>query len=186
MKRLTPVFIVLFLLWGCGRTNSEMERAMALREKLLKSSGSTFNAVITADYGEKIYTFEMKCQIDGIGNLSFEVKQPQTISGITGTVSEEGGTLTFEDQVLAFEMLADGQITPVSAPWLVVHTLRSGYISACGKDDDGLHIQIDDSYAEDTLQVDVWTNETDLPVQAEILWEGRRIVTVSVKDFTIV
>ncbi len=183
MRRLVSVLVVLLLLTGCKSENVAMERAISLRDKMLKSGGCQFNASVIADYGEKYYTFEMKCQIDKLGNLSFEVIKPETISGIKGTVSEEKGALTFDDKVLAFELMADDQITPVCAPWIMIHTLRSGYISACGASGDGLHMQIDDSYAEDALQLDIWTNETDLPIQGEILWKGRRILTVSVTDF---
>lgn len=186
MKRLLAALFVLIMLTGCAENGAELSRAMALREKLLKSNGCCFDAVITADYGEKIYTFGMKCEVDASGNLSFEVTEPATISGITGTISEKGGALKFDDQVLAFETLADGQITPVSAPWLLIHTLRSGYINACGENGSGLHMQIDDSYAEDALHMDIWTEKNDLPIRCEILWQGRRIVSIDVKDFTIV
>lgn len=183
MRRLISVLIVLLLITGCRGEDAAMERAMSLRDKMLKSNGCQFSASVTADYGEKLYTFEMKCQIDKFGNLSFEVVKPETISGIKGTVSDDRGALTFDDKVLAFELMADGQITPVCAPWILIHTLRGGYISGCGIDGDGLHMQIDDSYAEDALQMEIWTNETDIPIQGEILWKGRRILTVSVADF---
>lgn len=185
MKRVLAVLLMLLALTGCGNNVSELNRAIALREALLKSEGCTFVTVITADYGEKVYSFRMQCQADKSGNITFEVTDPDTISGITGTVSEEAGKLTFDDEALMFQLLADGQVTPVSAPWLLLHTLRSGYISACGNDGNGLHIQIDDSYADDALQIDIWTDENDIPIRAEVLWQSRRVVSMDVENFTI-
>lgn len=185
MKRAFAVLLIAVLLAGCG-SDSALDRAMALRERLLQSDGCVFDAVVTADYTQKVYTFTMKCQADQLGNLSFAVTDPETICGITGTVSHEGGKLTFDDQVLAFEMLADGQVTPVSAPWLLVQTMRSGYIKSCTQDDGQMRITIDDSYADDALQLDIWINEENVPVRAEILWQGRRILTLAVRNFTYV
>lgn len=185
MKRVFAVLMMVFLLSGCG-SGDGMDRALALRERLLKSNGCAFDAVITADYGEKIYTFSMHCQADNHGDLTFTVTDPQTISGITGTISQQGGNLTFDDQALAFEMLADGQVTPVSAPWLLIHTLRSGYLASCGEDHDGLRVGIDDSYEADALHLDIWLDGDDLPIRGEILWQGRRVVSVEVRNFSYV
>ena len=184
MKRVLAVVLVMFIISGCANISSELDRTMRLRNRLLNGDGCTFDAVITADYGEKFYTFSLKCQSDRSGNVVFEVIQPETISGITGTITEDGGKLTFDDQALAFELLADGQITPVSAPWIMLHTLRGGYINACGRENDGLYIQIDDSYSEGNMHVDFWTDAQDKPVRAEIIYQGKRIVSIDVENFT--
>lgn len=159
---------------------------MALRERLLQSNGYSFEAEITADYGDKIYEFSMLCTVDKSGNLMFSVTEPESISGISGTISGSGGRLTFDDTALTFELLADGEVSPVSAPWLLVRTLLGGYLSSCGTDGDDLRLTIDDSYEEDALQLDVWLDSDDLPDRAEILWQGRRVLSLDVEDFTFV
>lgn len=185
MKRVFAIVLILGLLTGCGAGEAEIDRAMALRQKLLESSGCSFDAVITADYGDKIYTFTMACKADKTGDLTFTATDPETIAGISGKISDEKGHLTFDDQVLAFELLSEGQVTPVSAPWLVLHTLRGGYLSACGSDGENLRISIDDSYEDDAMHLDIWLDSSDLPVRAEILWKGRRIISVDIRNFTI-
>lgn len=183
MKRLLAVLLVLLTFTGCKNTGSGMNRAMVMRDKLLKSSGCSFTVNITADYGEKFYTFVMNCTADQDGAVQFEVVSPESIAGIRGCLSGEGGKLTFDDQVLMFEMLADGQITPVSSPWILMRTLRSGYINGCGAEADGLRLQIDDSYEEDTLHLEIRTDNNDLPVYAEIIYKNRRIVSMEVENF---
>jgi len=84
---------------------------------------------------------------------------------------------------LIFELLADGQITPVSAPWILIKTLRSGYLNACTYTDNGLMLIIDDSYEEDALQLDIWLNDENIPTEAEILWDGRRILSLQISNF---
>ncbi len=176
--------VLLLLLCGCSGKNEELDRAMALRAQLLGHDCS-FDAEITADYGDKLYTFSVYCEGDPQGNLGFRVKQPESIADITGQVAAEGGKLTFEDTALAFPLLADGQVTPVSAPWLLLKTLQGGYLTSAGMEEELLRLTINDSYEDDALQLDIWLDGEDKPVLAEILYDGRRILTVSVSNFQI-
>ena len=61
MKRIAAVMCVVLLLTGCSGADMELDRAMALREKLLAAAGCSFGAVVTADYGNLSYTFSMQC-----------------------------------------------------------------------------------------------------------------------------
>jgi len=183
MKRVIAVILLLIVFSGCGEKDGALDRPMTLRKKLLDGNGCRFDATITADYGDAVYTFSMECQADAQGNLTFTVKAPETISGITGVISDSRGKLTFDGQALAFAMLADGHVTPVSAPWLLIKTLRSGYLNACGNDGEYTKISIDDSYEADALHLDVWIDGNLLPVRGEILWQGRRVVSLEVGNF---
>lgn len=158
--------------------------AMSLRDRLLSSNGCTFDSKITADYGEELYVFSVFCEADKEGSVAFCVNSPESISGVKGRIDTSGGKLTYEDKVLGFSMLADGQIAPVCAPWIFLKTLRSGYITACQKDGDGYIVQIEDSYQEDALHLDIWLDEEQNPLFAEILWQGRRILSLNVENFS--
>lgn len=182
MKRLIGLLIVCLLVSGCSGKNEELDRAMALRAKML-AHGVSFDAEITADYGDKTYTFAMNCQSDAQGNLKFTVSQPQSLAGITGTVNANGGKLAFDSTALAFSLMADGQLSPVSAPWILVNTLRSGYLTSCGPEGKDIRLAIDDSYEEDALHLDIWLGSEDQPVRSEILWMGRRLLTINVTNF---
>lgn len=184
MKKAGVLFLCLIMLTGCSDASKEIERGMALRDKLLSGS-CTFDAEITADYGDKLYTFTMQCQGDSQGDLTFTVTQPETISGITGTISDEGGKLTFDDTALQFDLLADDQLSPVSSPWILLKTLRSGYLTSAAEEGDTLHLTIDDSYDDDALHLDIWLDGKDYPVRAEILYDNRRILSLDVKNFAI-
>ena len=183
MKRLVGLLLAVVLLCGCSSDDAQMERAFTLRGKLQQSPVS-FDVQIVADYGDKTYTFTMECRSDAVGNLSFKVKEPQTIAGITGSVAEGTGKLTFDDKVLAFDILADGLISPVSGPWVLMKTLRGGYLTSCVQERDGLRLSIDDSYAEKALHLDIWLDGQDLPKYCEVYWDGRRLLSMTVSCFT--
>lgn len=186
MKKLGLCMMLLLFLGGCGETEKEIDRGMKLRQQLLGANGFSFEAEITADYGDKLHCFSMQCQADKDGKVAFTVTAPETIAGISGTIEEEGGALTFDDQALYFDLLTDEQLSPVSAPWILVRTLRSGYLTSACQEEDGLHLTLDDSYEEDALTLDIWLDDEDMPRRAEILYDGRRILTLLITNAALV
>ena len=158
---------------------------MILRSKILKSEQILFSADISADYGDSISLFSMDCGSDKEGNLSFSVTAPDTIADISGTISQGEGKLTFDDWAVCFPLLTDEQLNPVSAPWILMKTLRSGYLRSAGMDEGNLRLTINDSYDNEALQLDIWLDGDDLPRRAEICYDGRTILTLSVRDFRI-
>ena len=159
---------------------------MALRGRLQQASSCSFEAEVTADYGETVYSFTLSCVGDAKGNLTFTVAAPESIAGITGSISAQGGALTFDETALQFDLLADGQTAPVCAPWIMLHTLMGGYLTAACQEESGLRLTLDDRYEDGALTVDVWLDGEDLPEKAEILFDGRRILSLAIRNFTIV
>ena len=184
MRRFVAILLTVFLLSGCSGNQKSIEPGLKLREQLFNSNGCSFEAKITADYGDEIYDFSMQCSFDKVGNMTFIVNEPESIYGISGTISLTGGSITFEEKALAFPLMADEQITPISAPWLLIKTLRGGYLRACEERADEIHLIFDDSYEEDALQADVYLTNKHIPVRGEFLFRGRRIITIDVINFT--
>ena len=129
MKAAVFMLSVVLLLSGCSNGASDLDRALVFRDRLLEASECRFHAVIVADYGDTVHTFEMDTKTDSQGDLFFDVIYPETISGISGTVRQEGPFITFDDKILAFPMLADGLLAPVAAPWVLMKALKIGRAS---------------------------------------------------------
>lgn len=185
-KAAVSLVLAVLCLTGCGGKNKELERSLALRARALQGNSCSFSAQVTPDYGDKVYEFAMDCQVDSQGAMAFQVTAPETISGITGTLAANGGTLTFEDTALAFPMLVEGLASPVSGPWLFWKALTAGCITSAGVDGEALRISVDDSYEDSALQLDIWCDGADTPIRVEACQEGRRILTISLSNFTIV
>ena len=182
MKRIAILLLMIVMLCGCSGGAEQMDRAMALRGKIQQKEVS-FDAVVTADYGDKVHKFSMECQADTLGNVKFKVTEPENIAGISGTIAKGSGKLTFDAQVLAFDILADELISPVSGPWVLMQTLRSGFLTSCSTEGELLRVAIDDSYEENALHLEVWLDSNDIPTQCEIYWQGRRLLSMDVKNF---
>ena len=186
MKFASVFLICCCLLSGCSsRENSQMEQVIDLRKTILEASNCSFLAAITVDYGNEVYTFQMNCEAGKDDTLNFSVTDPETIAGITGEISNEQAAFTFDDRVLAFPMLADDQLAPVAAPWLFIKALRSGYLTGCSKEGEGLCIYVDDSFEDNLLQLLIYTDADTVPIRAEFIYKDRRILTMDIKDFIL-
>ena len=183
LKRILCLVLVL-VLSACGKKDDALDKALSMRQRL-QGVECSFQCTVTADYGEKLHVFSMACTADAEGKLAFEVLSPESISGITGVISRSKGNLTFDDKAVAFELLADGQFSPVSAPWILMYTLRGGYLTSCTETDYGMLLCIDDSYDSDPLRLDVRLDKDGNPMSAEILWQGRRILSMEIRNFQL-
>ena len=159
-----------------------MEEALALRSRCLSGKVS-FEAEIRADYITNIESFTLDCTFDENGVMSFRVSEPDDIEGIRGTVTGTEGTVVFDEVVLGYPLLAEGRLSPLAAPWVLVKALREGCIIAVGREGEMLHLTVDDSYADNALTLDIWLEDGKVEA-AEIAWEGRRCVTMTVEDFS--
>lgn len=184
--KIAAVLLCCCVLCGCVANPDPVDQAMDLRSALLECEKCSFSCVISADYGDQIYSFQMKCESDSQGNLSFTVTDPETIEGISGRISEEGGSLCFDDKVLAFPLLANERLSPVSTPWIFMNTLTSGYIHGCSQEKDVLRIFLDDSFDDALLRVEVLTDNRNVPVYTAIFWNQKQILSADIRDFTIV
>ena len=185
MKRVLGLWVIVFLFSGCSGPDRNMTQVLQFRESLMQSEGCAFRAKIAADYGQQVYHFTVDCTSDKEGNLSFTLVEPESIAGISGEIRADGGRLLFDSTVLGFPLLADGNLAPVSGPWVFLCALRSGYITSCGNTEEGILVTVNDSYAEDALELNVWVNHQLAPLRGEILWKGRRVLSLELDNFEI-
>ena len=184
MKRWVAMLLAIVLLTGCQADKHRFDPVLSLRSAL-QANGCSFEAMVTADYGDKTYSFRLSCEAEKDGTLYFTVLEPESIREISGIISADGGKLTFDDTALAFELLADDLLSPVSGPYILLRALLGGYIQSAGADGEYLRTTVKDSYQDDAFTVDLWLDRENVPVQADILWKNRRILTIRVERFQL-
>lgn len=185
MKKQGWLLAAIFVLCtGCASENRELEQATTLRSRLQQSDGCSFQAEITVDQGETLLSFTLDCTGSTDGDLSFSVVKPETITGIRGTVSRDGKDLVFTDTALHIPMPEEAP-SPVTGPWIFLSTLMKGYVTSACNEEDLVRISARHTHQEDALHLDIWLNGDGLPVYADVLREGKRILSLEVRNFQI-
>ena len=55
----------------------------------------------------------------------------------------------------------------------------------CAKEKEGVFVRLDYSYSGCVFSVDLWLNENNTPEQAEIVWQGKRIMLMRISNYEI-
>lgn len=171
------------LLTGCKGEESLLERGITFRSQLITAGGCSFRAHITADYGQEVQNFTLDCNADGEGNVSFCVIEPDTIADITGRMEGEEGNVTYDGLQLAFPLLIYDQISPVSAPALVVRCWLKEFILSAGISDQVCRLTYEKKIQDKDLLIDTYF-EKDIPISAELCYNGFRVMNIKITDFS--
>ena len=180
LKRIWGFFLLCLFLSGCQSTE---DAAIALRQRVLQAESVRFEAEVTADYGDTLSVFTLDCQGSSQGDVTFQVLAPESIEEITGTVKAGKGALTFDGTALSFPLLADGQLSPVSAPWLFLRVLRGGNLLSQGAEGELTRVTFRDGFREEDLLADVWLSGDSDPVRCEFLHKGHKILSITLRSF---
>ena len=148
--------------------------------------GCVFGVDVTADYADSLIRFTLDCSVNENGSLAFTVAEPVEISGIQGKIQAGQGKLIFAETVLSVPLLAEGELSPLSGPWLLISALRGGYMVSAGKEGELIRLSVNDSYEANALRLDIWLDDNMIPQSAEVFRQGRRVLSMVIKDFRFV
>ena len=185
MKKCIVWLFFLPLLMGCSSTSKDLDAGMTLRSKILQSSQCMLTLDITADYNGRICRFTVDCTADSTGDLRFAIVAPDSISGISGNLAGEEGQICFNNMTLQFPLTAEDLPSPISAPWILLNSLRCGFLSSACVEEGETRLSIDSRFNGNPLKLDIWLNGENLPAHADILSDGCRILSMDVMKFEI-
>lgn len=187
LAKLLALFLAPILLTACAasKPDDHMQQALDLRTDLMEAGGCAFTAQVTADYGQRVYTFTLDCQYAPEEGASLSVTAPEAIAGIAATVSKDGAKVTFDGADLDFGQLANGYIAPMALPWLLGDCWTSAYIDSAGADGDFTRFTYLHGYNDAQLVLDTWLDADGIPVRSEVAWDGKRCLTVELSDFSL-
>ena len=182
MRRILSLCLLLVLLTGCKGEESLLSQAITFRGQLITAGGCSFRAKITADYGQEVQQFTLVCDGDGEGKVSFCVTEPDTIAEITGQMEGEEGTVTYDGLQLAFPLLVNDRLSPVSAPALAVSCWMKEFILSAGRSEELYRVTYEKKIKEKDLLIDTYF-EKDIPISAELCYNGYRVIHMEILDF---
>ena len=186
-KKIYALMITLSLLSGCGQSNSAEQLALDIRSSYLACDTFSAHACLTADYGQRVYSYEMDVQVlDDATTLT--LTQPDYAAGITASIEDGKSSLIYQDVSVETGALDPDGLTPVSAVPALLETVRSGFITSCMLEDSGL-LRVDcgspDAPAGTGTRTTLWFQPEDSTlVQGDILVDGARRITCTFSQVT--
>jgi len=182
-----PMMTVL-LLSGCtgGGVSEAEELALTIRAECLQQTAWTTEASITADYGQRVYQYEVTASWDG-AETTLILTAPETVAGLTARLRDGENRLEYEDVSLETGPLNEDGLSPVAALPVLWETARSGYITACGLEENGL-LRVDYGDPEGTpgrgTESTLWFQaDTHALTAGEIRVDGFRVIRCDFTDF---
>ena len=176
------------LLSGCGKGGDDLETQAAQAQAVYQAmTGCTAQAEITADYGERVYSYTV--QLQGTAEAgSLTVTAPELLAG-AGTAWEAGKrSLQYEDLTLDTGDLSPDGLSPADAVPLVLRAAAEGDIAELAQEtlDDTPCLRLDcaDPAADgEKSEVCLWLAQDGFSlVRAEVRWAGRTVVTLEFTD----
>lgn len=190
MRKCLVCVLMIILLTGCGAAEgSEAEElALTIRGEYLAIDSCAVQAAITADYGQRVYQYEMAAAVNGDETV-LTLSAPETVAGLTARITGKDGLLEFDGVAVETGPL-DGQgLTPVSALPALLEAARSGYITACALEEDGALLRVDcgdpaGSPGRGTETVLWFDAATHALVRGEVSVDGFRAILCEFTGFT--
>lgn len=169
-----------------ARPNVRPSRPLTFRTALLQSGGCSFSAAITADYGESDASFTLDCVFSPETGASVTVTEPESIAGIQAQVKDTAASVSYDGMQLGLGSLANGNLAPLAAPYVLGQCWAGEYIDATGTEDGLLRTTYRMGYEEKELVVDTWfSQEPFTPVRAELSYEGRMVLRADISAFSM-
>ena len=130
---MTCVLMISLLLSACAAAEGETadDLALKLRGEYLAAERCSGTACVTADYGQRVYQYELEFQSNEEETL-LTLTAPETVAGLTARLSwKEGSVLEYDGAVIETGPLNQDGLTPVSSIPSMLRTVREGYLDAC-------------------------------------------------------
>ena len=184
--------MTLLLLAACGggpAGASEAEQlALAVRGEYLEQTAWTSGASITADYGRRVYQYELTAACDG-EETTLALTAPETVAGMTARLKGGDSGLEYDGMWVETGPLDGDGLSPVSAVPALLETARSGYITACSLDEGAGELRLDCGDPEQQpgtgREVSLWFDADSHALRrGEISVDGFRVILCEFTDFT--
>ena len=162
----------LLLLSACGAeggVSPEEELALTIRGEYLAMTGCTAQLSVTADYGQRVYEFDMDAAVTG-----------------------ETGTLEYDGLILDTGELGPDGLSPMSAFPALLTAAKSGFLTACAMEErEGEELLrvtcgAPDAAPGEGVETVLWFRpDTHELTGGEIWAEGLRVICCRCKNFRL-
>ena len=174
---------------GAGNVSPEEELALTIRGEYLAMTKCTAQLSVTADYGRRVYEFELDAAMNGEETV-LTVTAPELIAGVTARATGKEGAREYDGVILETGELSRGGLSPMSAFPALLAAARSGFITACSTEEregeNRLRVACGQPEADEGQEVEtvLWFHpDTHALTEGEILVDGLRVIRCRCKNF---
>ena len=182
------VLMISLLLTGCGGKGSDgpMDRALSLRGEYLSATGCEARVRVTADYGQRVYTYVVDVTVDGEETV-LTVREPAEVAGITARLRDGKSLLEYDGATLETGPLDQDGLTPLSAVVALFEAARSGFIDGCGLQGESLYILCRDpaEVPGSGREIALWVDGAGKLLRGEVSVDGRRVTQCEFEHFAL-
>ena len=185
--RKTGVLLTLcLLLTSCApRADSPEARFQTLRDQLRDLKQLSGHGVLTADYGERVYTYTVDLSADAQAG-TMTVTEPENIAGTVLQWSDGSTRLSCEDVTLETGPLSD-TLSPAQTVPVLLSCWQDGQLLACGWEDDNSLLCAQLEHPEDdSLTASCWFDADTLALRrCELAQDGQTVLTMNLSSFAL-
>ena len=180
---------LLLVLTACGEGNVTSSLDAKFRQQYAGLTGFSARAQVTADYGERVYQYELSLTGD-LTQGSLEVLSPENIAGTGFSWSDGGGSVSYEGVTLETGSLSSDGLSPTDAMPMILNTLVTGKQLSAGEQtlegEETVFLELaNPAYPDESSTVLLWLAREDGAMRrAEVTREGTTVVTYDFTEFT--
>lgn len=188
------VLMMTLLLSACGgsKGNVAQELALTVRTAYAAADGCIGQLDITADYGQRVYTYTVALAADSEETV-LTVMRPEEIAGIVARVKPGESWMEYDGATLETGPLSEDGLSPLSAVPALLETARSGFMDSCTMELLGeqqtLRVYCRDpaGTAGEGIETVLWFDADSCAlVRGEILSDGYRVILCEFTEFTLI
>ncbi|MCD8147648.1 MAG: hypothetical protein LUD84_10305 [Clostridiales bacterium] len=183
-------FVVFFLfslpLSGCGGAAKPEDAVWEMRTLYQSAESVTGVADITADYGQRVYTYT--AAVEGtVSAGTLTVQAPENIAGTVLQWAEDATSLTYEETTLETGALSESGLSPADAMPTVLAACRAGALVECAWEEDGevLCAEMENPEDESVTVSCRFDAESYVLQRAELAEDGVTVLTLEFSSFGV-
>lgn len=195
-KRLCALMMTLVLpLAACGGEgggNEAEEILSAVRGSYLEMTACSGHAELTADYGQRVYTYGMDFSWQREGETVLKLTAPELVAGTTAHIAAGETALEYDGVMLETGPLDSAGLAPVDALPALLRYAREGFAAECVMEETEelrkLHVVCRDPEKDPGAgtEADLWFNsDTGAFLRGEISDGGMTVIQCDISGFAM-
>ena len=187
------MMILVLPLAACGGGGNEADEALLqVRRQYLEMTACSGHMDLTADYGERVYTYGMDFAWAKEGETLLTLTAPENVAGTTARIFKGETALEYDGVMMETGPLDSRGLSPVDVLPALLTYAREGYAAECTLEGEDpacrLHVVFRDPEKEpgQGIECELWFQpDTGALLRGELSEEGYTVIYSDVTGFTM-